>query len=135
LGLTAILFTFWLFSNNNWCYQYFHFDDEGSKRRIFHKLMMYLCFRETKVITKNNKTPASKCLFFKFVKIQTLYNNKTFLQRAFFQDAVDMFDDLFIDENFVPSDVLAALVLIYSQEESRRERMKLTVQHGSPLED
>jgi len=97
--------------------------------------MMYLCFRETKVITKNNKTPASKCLFFKFVKIQTLYNNKTFLQRAFFQDAVDMFDDLFIDENFVPSDVLAALVLIYSQEESRRERMKLTVQHGSPLED
>jgi hypothetical protein len=41
-----------------------------------------------------------------------------------------MFDDLFVDENFVPSDVLAALVLIYTHEGSKREKMKVLEQQG-----
>ena len=66
--------------------------------------------------------------------IPKLYFYLIFFQASFLDDAADLFDDVFPDDKFVPTDVLAALVLIYAHEEVRQSRQRRNIANvSSPL--
>jgi hypothetical protein len=40
----------------------------------------------------------------------------------FFDDFSDVFEDVFVDDKFVPTDIVAALILVYAHEHVQQRR-------------